>query len=80
MQGTDSYGNSGDKDEEPSPKRLRPNPAFLKPYLNGVNKTNKRLIAEAASNAACKVPPALLSKHASAHSEALNEMANLYIM
>ena len=43
------------KASEPSPKRLRPNPKFLHGYLNGLEKANKRILAETASNAACKV-------------------------
>ena len=54
----DEAASDATKVEAPSssPKRLRPNPAFLTGVVSGMKKTNQRLTADAVSNAACKVP------------------------
>ena len=44
----------GDEDGS-SPKRIRPNPNFLQNVVSSIKRTNQRLIAESAANAACKV-------------------------
>lgn len=42
-------------DQPDSPKRMRPNPAFLTNFVSGIKRTNQRLAAETTANAACKV-------------------------
>lgn len=46
----------GEGDEDGgSPKRSRPNSNFLQNVVSSIKRTNQRLIAESAANAACKV-------------------------
>ena len=62
-QGEACDGEAGNEPEEPpgSPKRLRPNPAFLTGLVTGLKRTNERIIADTAANAACQVGPITLS-------------------
>ena len=76
-QGEACDGEAGNELEEPpgSPKRLRPNPAFLTGLVAGLKRTNERIIADTAANAACQVRPVTLPTWYPRNTKHIKELA-----